>query len=608
MCGIAGLVSLDGSGPDAGLLRRMNEAAAHRGPDGSGLVERGAVALAHRRLAIVGLGPSGAQPMLGDGGRLAVTYNGEIYNWIELREELRGLGHRFATDCDTEVLLAAWAQWGPRCVDRFNGMWAFAIHDSGSGRVFCSRDRFGVKPLLWARSGATVAFGSEPAQLLAFLGSRRADRAVVRGFLAEGIDEPADASFFEGIRKLPGGHSLTIDLAAGTISERREYSLAERIAGSDSAGNGAADEVAAGLRDSVSLRLRADVPVGTCLSGGLDSSMVASLAAPAYRAARGERFRSITAVSEDPANDESRWARMVTERAGLEWIVVRPGYEDFARTVDDVVRAQQEPFGGPSVCMQWFVMRTAREHGIPVLLDGQGGDETLLGYRRYYAAALIAELRKRGIPGALRLVRGWRRGGGQLALGSLAAHAAALAFPRVAGLKDRLRSSWMRDPAPVTDLHEAEAAACTDVRALQVLDIERANLPALLRFEDRNSMRFAVEARLPFLDWRLVEASVRLPPESKIRDGWTKWPLRAAGAGLLPDEVAWRRWKVGFEAPTARWLARHDGAMRAEVKRSGIVAELARPGAIERRWARMHWSVRWRIYCVAAWERCMEVA
>ncbi len=607
MCGIAGLVSLDGSEPDLGMLRRMNEAAAHRGPDGSGLLARGTVALAHRRLAIVGLGPAGAQPMVSRDGRLAVTYNGEIYNWIELREELRGLGHEFRSDCDTEVLLAAYAEWGPRCVDRFNGMWAFAVHDARAGTVFLSRDRFGVKPLLWSRAGTTIAFGSEPGQLLAFLGTRRADRDTVRAFLAAGIDEPVRESFFEGVRKLPGGHSLTIDLGSGAVQEVREYSLAERAGGGGGVEDAAA-VVGAGLRDSVDLRLRADVPVGTCLSGGLDSSFVASLAAPAYRAARGERFRAITAVSEDPTNDESRWADMVVRRADLDSITVRPGYEDFSRTFDDVVRTQQEPFGGPSICMQWFVMRTARERGIPVLLDGQGGDETLLGYRRYYAAALISELRARGIAGAMALVRGWRRGGGQMPLASLIGHAAVLAFPSLSHFKARVRSGWMRGPVPATGLPEAEAAACADVRALQVLDIERANLPALLRFEDRNSMRFAVEARLPFLDWRLVETSVGLPPATKIRDGWTKWPLRSAAHGVLPEEVAWRRWKIGFEAPTARWMARHDAVMRTEVGRSRIIAEFARPGLVERRWARMHWSVRWRIYCVAAWERCMQVS
>jgi asparagine synthase (glutamine-hydrolysing) len=608
MCGIAGLVSLDGTGPDLGLLNRMSEAAAHRGPDGSGVVSRGAVALAHRRLAIVGLGPGGAQPMVTADGRLAVTYNGEIYNWLELRHELRGLGHTFSTDCDTEVLLAAYAEWGARCVDRFNGMWAFVVHDAQARTVFCSRDRFGVKPLLWARIGQTVAFASEPEQLLAVVPSRRADRTTVRSFLASGIDEPLKATFFEGIAKVPGGHSLTINLEAGTVRERREYSLTDRITKLAETAEDAAGTIGEALRASVSLRLRADVPVGTCLSGGLDSSAVASLAAPAYRTARGEAFRAITAVSEDPANDESRWASMVAKRAGLEWITVSPRYDDFTQTIDEVIRTQQEPFGGPSICMQWFVMRTAREHAIPVLLDGQGGDESLLGYRRYYAAALISELRANGLSGAIRLVRGWRRGGGQLALGSLLAHASVLAFPWMARLKVRLRSGWMHEPPPATGLPEAEAAACNDVRALQVLDIERANLPALLRFEDRNSMRFAVEARLPFLDFRVVEAAVGLPTTAKIHHGWTKWPLRSAVADALPEEVAWRRWKIGFEAPTSRWMARHDESMRAEVRRSRIIDELAKPGVIERRWGRMHWSVRWRIYCVAAWERCMRVS
>lgn len=607
MCGIAGLVSLDGSVPDLDVLRRMNEAAAHRGPDGSGLVERGAVAFAHRRLAIVGLGPDGAQPMVSADGRLAVTYNGEIYNWIELREELRGLGHRFRGDCDTEVLLAAYAEWGPRCVDRFNGMWAFAVHDARSGTVFLSRDRFGVKPLYFARLKGRVAFASEIRQLLPLLSAVRANRRTVEEFLFIGIDEPPVRTFFEGVEKLQGGHSMTIDIDAGTVSVRREYEIAGRpeLAGLTP------EESVAVYRDciegAVRIRLRADVPVGTCLSGGLDSSAVASIAAGPYMESRGERFRAITAVSEEAANDESPYAHSVAERSDLNWVKVRPTYEDFAAALPDIVRTQEEPFGGPSICMQWFVMRTAREQGIPVMLDGQGGDETLLGYRRYFAAFMLDRLRADGLRRMVRELADCRRGGAQMGTMGILASMLVQGLPSVAYLKFRLRARWMRSPPSMPEHLRTEAAAMRSLGGIQRFDIERSNLPALLRFEDKNSMRFAVETRLPFLDWRSVETALSLPAEAKFRQGWTKWVLRMALADRLPGVITWRRWKIGFEAPAATWMARHAKHMQEAVEGSALIGELSRPGWLGRHYGSMHAATRWRLFSVALWEREFRV-
>jgi asparagine synthase (glutamine-hydrolysing) len=607
MCGIAGLVSLDGSGPDLGVLRRMNEAAAHRGPDGSGLVARGAVAFAHRRLAIVGLGPDGAQPMVSADGRLAVTYNGEIYNWIELREELRGLGHRFRGDCDTEVLLAAYAEWGPRCVDRFNGMWAFAVHDARAGTVFLSRDRFGVKPLYFARLKGRVAFASEIRQLLPLLSAVRANRRTVEEFLFLGIDEPPVRTFFEGVEKLQGGHSMTIDIDAGTVSVRREYEIAGRP---ELAGLTPEESVAVYrgcIEGAVRIRLRADVPVGTCLSGGLDSSAVASIAAGPYRESRGERFRAITAVSEEAANDESPYAHSVAERSDLNWVKVRPTYEDFAEALPDIVRTQEEPFGGPSICMQWFVMRTAREQGIPVMLDGQGGDETLLGYRRYFAAFMLDRLRTDGLRRMVRELADCRRGGAQMGTMGILASMLVQGLPSVAYLKFRLRARWMRSPPSMPDHLRTEAAAMRSLGGIQRFDIERSNLPALLRFEDKNSMRFAVETRLPFLDWRSVETALSLPAEAKFRQGWTKWVLRMALADRLPGVITWRRWKIGFEAPAATWMARHAKHMQEAVEGSALIGELSRPGWLGRHYGSMHAATRWRLFSVALWEREFRV-
>jgi len=607
MCGIAGLISLDGAAPDRAVLERMTAAVAHRGPDGAGVVLRGPVGFGHRRLAIVDLSEDGLQPMQTPDGRLSVTFNGEIYNYLELRKELEGLGHSFRTATDTEVLLAAYLQWGARCVDRFNGMWAFAIHDAHARTVFCSRDRFGVKPFYFARLDGRIAFGSEIRQILPLLPAVRANRRALEEFLFLGIDEPPVRTFFDGVEKLPGGHSLTIDLDGGTAQVRREYEIARHP---ELARRTPEESVAAYgkcLEDSVTLRLRADVPVGTCLSGGLDSSAVANLAAAPYRHARGERFRAITAVSEEARNDETPYARSVAEWSGLDWITVRPTYEDFAGTLEDVVRTQEEPFGGPSICMQWFVMRTARERGIPVMLDGQGGDETLLGYRRYFAAFMLQQWRTKGFWSMVREIIACHREGAQLGTLGILANMLIQGLPSVSYLKCRLRARWMRKPPSMPEHLRAEAAAMRNLDEIQRFDIERANLPALLRFEDKNSMRFAVETRLPFLDWRSVETALALPAEAKFRRGWTKWLLRKAMAKRLPQEVTWRRWKIGFEAPAATWMSRHSSRMQEAVDGSALIGELSRPGWLARNYGSMHAATRWRLFSVALWEREFKV-
>jgi asparagine synthase (glutamine-hydrolysing) len=607
MCGIAGLIMLDGSKPDRAALEAMTRAVAHRGPDGEGVEVVGPVGFGHRRLAIIDLSDAGRQPMSAEDGRLRIVFNGEIYNYVELRDELTGLGERFRTATDTEVILAAYRRWGTRCVDRFNGMWAFAIHDTVAHTVFCSRDRFGVKPFYYAqvsyRGGEAFAFGSEIRQLLPLLPAIRAERAVVRDFLFAGIDEPIVESYFEGVRKLPGSHSLTIDLRSGSISLQREYEIAPHPELADIDDDRAVELYRKRLQDSVRLRLRSDVPVGTCLSGGLDSSSVAALAARPYLDASGKAFRAITAVSEEPGNDETPFANAVAGAWGLDWITVRPQYRDFAATINEVVRTQEEPFGGPSICMQWFVMRAARQHGIPVMLDGQGGDETLLGYRRYFAPYLLDQLRLGGPMAMVREILACRREDAQLSTRALLTNLALQGLPLLNYAKLRVRARWMRQTPEIPQQLREEAVAARNLGMLQRLDIEHVNLPALLRFEDKNSMHFGVETRLPFLDWRAVETALSLPPRCKFRHGWTKWVLRRAMNDLLPAEVTWRRWKVGFEAPTTTWLRAHAAPMLEAVLGSSLLTELGDRRKLERSYLSMHASTRWRLFSVAMWER-----
>lgn len=607
MCGIAGIVGLGGQAVRPEMLVDMVNRVAHRGPDGEGTLLEGSVGLGHRRLAIVDLSPDGQQPMTDKTGEHTVVFNGEIYNHVELRRELERVGHVFASRSDTEVLLAAYAQWGDDCVSRFNGMWSFAILDRRRNRLFCSRDRFGKKPFYYICTAEYFAFGSEIRQLLPFLEKRQAHRDTLLQFLVGSVAEPLDQTFFDGVRKLPGGHNLVLDLATCEFSLARYYELRSDASVAALSLDAATARFSELLEDAVRIRLRADVPVGTCLSGGLDSSTVATLAAGQYHAVADSPFVAITAASELAVNDETEYARQVVQRNQLRWHLVRPEYPDFATSLDDVMLAQEEPFPSPSVVMQYFVMQTARQHGLTVLLDGQGGDETLLGYERYFAAHYLAQARTKGWGRALYEVVRNSRNNSLMAPWRVLAYFAYFNSAWVRWGVYRRRHTYLRElPDMLQGLREY-AVSSSDVFGLQRLEIERTNLPALLRYEDKNAMRHSVETRLPFLDYRLVEFSLSLPGDFKIADGWTKHILRQAMTGRMPDSIVWRRNKMGFEAPASKWFAQHHRIMRDTILGSRMLEELCLPGAIERQYDAMDSLTRWRLFTVAKWESLFNV-
>jgi asparagine synthase (glutamine-hydrolysing) len=607
MCGIAGIVHKGPGLPDRATIERMTRAVAHRGPDGEGFASFENVALGHRRLAIVDLTDSGAQPMHSADGRYAIVHNGEVYNHLELRAELSRLGHAFRGTSDTEVILAAFAQWGEACLHRFNGMWAFAVLDRLARRLFLARDRFGVKPLHYVDTGSAFAFGSEIKQLLPLLDSRAADEEALLDFLAFGLqDHLPERTSFAAVRRLPAGCTLTVRLDAPEAVVRRWYALpaappeAEREAEREP--SEAAERIVALLEDAVSLRLRADVPVGTCLSGGLDSSSIAALAAPRYASAAGRRFVGITASSEQDDNDETPFARAVAEHVGLDLRLVRPCYDDFAATVDAIHASQDEPVGGPSLTMQWHVMRAARQAGLPVLLDGQGGDETLLGYERYFGNAFWDAWRGGRLRRALALLRRARTVNDRMGAASTLRYLLGTRFASLRALGHRRDAGALRRAPPLASALRDLCASAHDPAAVQRIEIERTNLPALLRYEDRNSMAHSIETRLPFLDYRFVEAAIALPAALKLRDGWTKWPLRAGIGGRLPESVRWRRLKLGFEAPERTWLGRHRAEIASAIRESARLRDALGPRPSADALQGIGDRMAWRLYSVARWE------
>jgi asparagine synthase (glutamine-hydrolysing) len=598
MCGIAGAVDLR-RGLDSAerLVAEMTEVQAHRGPDGGGLLVDGDVVLGHRRLAILDLTDAGRQPMASSDGALWITYNGEVYNYLELADELRARGHAFHTACDTEVLLHAYAEWGEGSLQHLNGMFAFALWDRRRGRLFCARDRFGVKPLYYAVADGRFRFASEiKALLLDPAVPRRPNEPRVLDFLVHGLADHTGETMFEGIHQLEPGHWLTVDAASGAVRTERWYEPLPAELG--------ADPVAAvreRLLDSVALRLRSDVPVGTCLSGGLDSSSVVTITGLLRRDAGVDVPDSFTARCLDPRLDESRYVEQVVAASGARNHTVLPDDEDVVGSLDLMLWHMDEPFHGPSVYGHWKVMELARRSGVTVLLDGQGGDEVFGGYHYMYPSYFLSLLRRGEAGTALAELRSRARVHG---VGPARSGIDLLKLLLPARVRGRGRPDWIADAARVPNA--PIPGRLLDAQQLHGLAVSP--LPAYLHHEDRNSMSFSLEARVPFLDYRVVEAGLALGPAQLLHDGKTKWALREAMRGLVPAEIVDRPDKQGFSVDQASWLAGALGSAMVETLTGRIAASrpffdgprlaqaAARPTAGDA-------TALWRAFVVERWLR-----
>lgn len=569
MCGIAGIASLEGF--EAARLIEMTHLVKHRGPDGYGFAYfcptpecrgqiilnedripegRFVVGLGHRRLAILDLSGLGSQPMQTEDGSLTIVFNGEIYNYIEIRQELERLGFSFRTRSDTEVLLQAYRHWGKECLQRFNGMWSFAIWDRDRRELFCSRDRFGVKPLYYYCDGRRFLFGSEIKQILTLPGvPRQANGARVLDYLEQGILNQSAETLFQGIHELPGGSFLTLHLSSEEILARvNPYWDLPLRPREDVTEVAAREEFIETFRDAVRLRMRSDVPVGSCLSGGLDSSSIVSTA---RSLANHVSFHTFSAIFQDPRLDETSYIRGVVEAAQAKPHFVAPTGEALSNALEKLLWHQDEPIAGSSVFAQYVVMEAARRESVPVLLDGQGGDETLCGYRKFYYFYLWHLLKRRSSRLVPEMV--WHAARGDY----LPLHwsDATRYLPAPFRPRKTLLAKVSGNGFATHAFQEVDIGAGESLAARQKEDLVRLSLPVLLRYEDRNSMAHSIETRLPFLDYRLAEFLVNCPESFKLRKGWTKWILREAMAGAVPDAVRWRRTKLGFDTPEGPWLA-----------------------------------------------------
>ncbi len=587
MCGIAGYIAAGDvrkAMPDrlAGMLDRMRM----RGPDGEGnriaLHGRWTVALGHRRLAILDLSDAAAQPMTRDG--FSIVFNGEIYNFLELRAELESFGHRFVTRSDTEVLLAAYRQWGEGCLDRLNGMFAFALWDANAGILFCARDRAGERPFYYYLDREHFVFASEIKSVTS-VGppvpcAPNIER--VREYLTKGFQPLGESTYFDGIRELLPAHKLVLRLGDGLSADvARYWSFPERNGGSPAL---TADEFTALLDDAVRIRLRSDVPIGTCLSGGMDSpSVAASVVRTVQRGATSEfRYQGVHAYAPVPEADERPYVERLAKQLSIEVSLVEVTGEGLRGELDDLVYRQEYPFLDPSIYAQRCVFRRAAELGLKVMLDGQGSDELLGGYDWAVPRAIAAFARRRGWLDAAGQI--WAFSGRRFPLPRLAAQTAARCLP----------NGHREFP---NELGAALRASFT-----------RLGLPTLLRQGDRNALAFGVEVRLPFLDHRLIEATARLCPEDVARDGYTKVLLRRAMQDRLPRELLDRKDKFAFSVPQARWIR---GELRQAVREAAadrLWRELDMPGtrrlvrdALAETEGSPYRRAAWKVLCLTRW-------
>lgn len=578
MCGIAGIITKD---PQTGInskgillqnIQKMADALAHRGPDGEGywINDLGTIALGHRRLSIIDLSNAGAQPMQrslfssveGEEKRYTITYNGEIYNYIELRDELHSHGYRFHSKTDTEVILAAYDFWKEECLERMDGMFAFAIWDAKKRKLFAARDRFGEKPFYFYFDDGHFVFASEMKALWSVGIDKTADRKMLLNYLALGYVQNAndkEQTFFEDIFSLPAAHYLEFDFAKFDFEVHSYWKLNKDVT-ADITADQAIDKFNKLFATSVSRRLRSDVETGSSLSGGIDSS---SIIAGIFQNHSIEKQQTFSAVFPGFAKDESKYIDTAVQQFHVSNYQVTPNADGLINEFEKLCYHQEEPFQSSSIYAQYKVFELANRHHIKVMLDGQGADETLAGYHKYihwYIQQLISRKKYKQAMLEKKIFQKnktpLRWGLGNYLATLLPAHAAI-------HLESQEYNKILKHPDInkdlISSLHGREWEGIHRPIITKLNDILHFNttslgLEELLRFADRNSMAHGVEVRLPFLNHQLVEFIFSLPANFKIHKGWTKWLLRKAMVKKLPAEIVWRKDKVAYEPPQKTWM------------------------------------------------------
>lgn len=554
----------------------------YRGPSDHGRATfpcgKNELELASWRLSILDLSQHGHQPMTYAGGRFHVVYNGEIYNYAEIRAELTALGYTFESAGDTEVLLAAYQQWGTECLSRFLGMFAFCLWDAKQQTLFVARDRFGVKPLYYFIFDRGIAFASEIKQFTGLEGFRaNANPSRLAEFLAYGFQDHTPETMFRHVHQLRGGECAVLSTRDWQPSHKLDTRAWYKLRG-ETGFDGTFEEATAGycelFFDVIRLHLRSDVPIGSCLSGGMDSSsIVCVMDRLLQKAGQTEIQKTFSCVFEQPECDERPFMEAVEQATGADAHHVSPTSDDIISNLREQVWHQDEPFGNASVVAQGRLFRAVGQTSVKVMLDGQGGDEQLGSYLAFFGVHLLSTLRQWGIQTMLREAKACHQLHGWTfaqTIKSLLLWFAPATFSRFSRFKARQRT-WLRQTYldehnvrlnPALGLDNTERTSSLSTSWLSRMMLTKTTLPMLLHWEDRNSMAHSIEARVPFLDHRLVEFTLSLPDQFKTRNGVTKRILKAAMAGLVPEKVLNRTDKKGFATPEERWIRNDKGEFR----------------------------------------------
>jgi asparagine synthase (glutamine-hydrolysing) len=569
MCGIFGAVSTADkfSEVDYGKFKALTDIIDYRGPDASGYrtyapdnnPQSFSIFLGHRRLSIIDLSEAGTQPLTSEG--LHIIFNGEIFNYLELRAQLKERGASFKTDTDTEVILELYRMYGENSFEKLNGMWAFIIYDSNKNRVVVSRDRFSIKPLYYFKSGTKHYFSSEIKQLLPLLSKTDVNKQNLFSFLQQSLIDHNQDTFFKDIVKVPPQHNFIIDLNTGVTETKRywDYQI-EEVGGVDDF----LDQFRELFFDSIRIRLRSDVKIGGLLSGGLDSSAITAIADKF----QGGKFESFSVISKEKKYSEEKYIDIFSKQKNIinKKLLFEP--DQVLQNIDQVLYHQDEPYLSLSVVAQYLIFKKIKtETDIIVVLSGQGGDEILMGYLKYYFFNLKNKIRSHQYLEASKMV-----------LGSLYHRTILWQFnygyaKRYIPFFAQKQQDYLK-----LKLDFTHTGSLKDLRLRQIADIDKFSVPALAHYEDRNSMAFGLEVRHPFLDHRLVNAMLNLKTSEKIKNGWSKYVLRQS-MRELPDEIRWRRDKKGFSTPDEVWLKNDLQPIIRETFKNSALADL---GIIDR--------------------------
>ncbi len=596
MCGIAAIIYKNETNTEqnnGSEIEFLKNCLLHRGPDNQSVSIHQNVHLAHNRLAIIDLSADANQPFHYK-NELSIVFNGAIYNYLEIKQKLIQLGYTFTTNSDTEVLLLAYHAYGEDCVQHFNGMWSFVIYNHLSNIVFCSRDRFGVKPFYYYEDDTSIIISSEVVPIAKLKNINQVNQKVIVDFLTLNYLDHHENTFFKGIQRLMPGHHLVYDINNKTTVIKKYYEIKYIKEIAELSFDEAQIQLQQLLNNAIELRTRADVPLGLSLSGGVDSSYIANELS-GLKKKKEISLKAISIGSLFDEVDDAKNAKMVSQYLHIDYTEEYPNKIDFENHLLEVVRSQGEPFGSLSIYMQFFLMKKTKQENLKVIIGGQGADELLLGYISYIGISIF----HKNISQFYGFIKDFFRNIDDKKMVFFSFLISSFYWLRL--LVIHKKYSFLKKEILNNIDYQLTKKLSNSYRnnlfEFQKTEITQTILPSLLRYEDRNAMHFAIESRLPFLDYRVVEFCLSLPVKYKLKKGWTKYILRCMLDGFIPNSITWRKRKIGFDAPDKVWLHHHEKEIEDAIQSSSILKNIMKDQS------KYNENHMWKLYNIALWEK-----